>query len=491
MLWIIQQSFAAYLFSPPLGSSPVLIAVRYALACVFFFSVLAAMQPPGRLLQVRGRCNQWQNPNKIPCTFTALCHKNYLQAFPPTPESLSQVISPRHSKVHLNLHRWTLFSQTLLSNIIILAGVVALAPGNLHTMLVLQDGSVWSTGVGAKSDRRSRTFVRVISGGATAAAAGNHYSIVLKQDGSVWVRGRNHHGQLGDGKRASRADFAVVKMIPGGKAVTACGDHSMVLTQEGDVWATGWNKYGQLGDGLASFTTRYILISNGAKAVAAGDLHSIVLKEDGSVWATGRNNYGQLGDGSKVDRSSFVQVVLSGAVAVAAGGSHSMVLKQGGSVWTTGWNHYGQLGDGSATDRVNYIEVVSSLAKSIAAGGSHSMVLKQDGSVWAAGNNLCGQLGDGTSTNSEIFVQVISDGAKVIAGGVLYSMVLKQDGAIWATGSNRHGQFGDGSKMLRTAYGRIALLGNGAGYATTIHMACFHLRAIILFDYHNALHREV
>ena len=65
-------------------------------------------------------------------------------------------------------------------------------------------------------------------------------------------------------------------------------------------------------------------------ALALGDRHSILLKQDGSVQTTGYNAFGQLGDGSKIDRSSFIQVISSGVKAVAAGTSHSMVLKQDG-----------------------------------------------------------------------------------------------------------------------------------------------------------------
>ena len=45
-----------------------------------------------------------------------------------------------------------------------------LAPGTYQTMLVREDGSVWSSGVTSKD--RSTTFVQVIASDATYAAAG-------------------------------------------------------------------------------------------------------------------------------------------------------------------------------------------------------------------------------------------------------------------------------------------------------------------------------
>ena len=328
-------------------------------------------------------------------------------------------------------------------------------------MLVTQAGSVWSTGI--SSDVQIQRFVQVIPSGATTAAAGSGNSIVVKQDGSVWTTGKNSKGKFAfyDGSTTSRRTFSVVKTVRDAKAVAAGKYHSMVLTRQGRVWATGWNKYGQLGDGSTNDKTKYIrVVSIGEKAivvaVAAGHIHSIVLKQDGSVWAAGRNYNGQLGDGSRSDRKSFVNVMSSGAADVAAGGSHSMVLKQDGSVWTTGYNEYGQLGDGTTTDRDKYAQVVSSGAKAVAVGSRHSMMLKQDGSVWATGGNEYGQLGNGWTNNSMVFLQVLSDGAKAVAAGAFHSMMLKEDGSLWATGSNKDGQFGDGSTMSTKNFIRLS-----------------------------------
>ena len=349
---------------------------------------------------------------------------------------------------------------------VIFAGVVGLAPGTFHTMLVKQDGSVWSTGV--ESDVRSDKFVQVIPSGASAVAAGNYCSTVLMRDDTVLVTCKNSKGRFElsffDGSTTSEDMYPVVKMIPGAKAVAAGGYHTLVVTEEGRVWAMGWNKYGQLGDRAMQESTRFIRArSEGAIAVAAGDIHSVVLNEDGSVWATGRNSDGQLGDGSKTDRNNFVKVMLSGGVAVVAGGYHSMVAKQDGSVWATGSNAHGQLGHGPATDRINYVQVVSFGVKAIAAGSRHSMVMKQDGSVWATGYNLYGQLGDGTTVNAHTFELVMPDGAQAVAAGAYHSMVLKQDGSVWVTGSNKYGQFGDGTTASETSFVKLSPFSNGAG----------------------------
>ena len=359
-----------------------------------------------------------------------------------------------------------------------LTGVVGLAPGTFHTILVKQDGSVWSTGVNL--DDPSESFVQVMSSGAMAAAAGNDFSVVLKRDGTVYTTRQNSRAEhsIFDGSANDKGTFSVVANIPGAKAIAAGGYHSMVLTQEGRVWVTGWNNYGQLGDQSTKDNKRFFrVISDGVVAMAAGDIHSVVLKHDGSVWATGRNFYGQLGDCSRVDRNSFVKVIPRSVADVAAGGYHSMVLKQDGSVWATGWNNYGQLGDGdlqqhisarasdrpadaTTTDRIKYAQVIVNGARVVAAGSLHSVMLKQDGSVWATGYNLYGQLGDGSTTDSNVFKQVISHGAISIAAGAFHSMVLRDDGNIWVTGANQHGQFGDGSTTSSDTFVRIEPFGN-------------------------------
>ena len=378
-----------------------------------------------------------------------------------------------------------------------LAGVIGFALGEYHSMILKQDGSVWSTSVTGgltspggviASVGVNKHFVQVIPSGVTAAAAGTAYSMVLKQDGTVWAMGRNARGQLGDGtKKAKKDRFSIVMMISGAKAVAAGGCHSLVLTQEGTIWATGWNKYGQLGDGSTSvYTNRFHEVISGAVAVTAGDLHSVILRQDGSVWATGRNFNGQLGDGSKADRNSFVKVMSSGAVNVAAGGFHSMVLKQNASVWAAGWNDYGQLGDGSTTDRINYVQVRLSGAKTIAAGRRHSLVLQEDGTVWATGYNRFGQLGDGSKINRVDFVKVIFEEVEVIAAGAFHSMALKQDGSIWATGSNEFGQFGDEWSTFENTFFRLVPFPHGA-VQDDMYMTRFCSYVVIPFDSHNAL----
>ena len=232
------------------------------------------------------------------------------------------------------------------------SGVQAIAAGNLHSLILHQDGSVWAAGsndegqLGDGTTIKRLTFVQVIASDVKVMAAGIDRSMVLKQDGSVWVTGRNVRYIVWLSKaRTKIKNF--IKVVSSGVQNVACGGINVILKQTGSVWETTSDEY--------SFVS---MMSEGAKTVAAGNSHSVVLKQDGSVWVKGSNDHGQFGDGSRNWRPSFVQV-LSDVRAISAGAYHSMVLKKDGSVWATGWNKYGQLGDGSTTDRPIFLKINS------------------------------------------------------------------------------------------------------------------------------------
>ena len=91
-----------------------------------------------------------------------------------------------------------------------LAGAITFALGEQHSMILKEDGSVWSTGDTLRG--LSKYFLRIIPKGVKAVAAGTSYSIVLQDDDSVWSTGNNVHGQLGDGTRTSKDTFLFVQV---------------------------------------------------------------------------------------------------------------------------------------------------------------------------------------------------------------------------------------------------------------------------------------
>lgn len=79
-------------------------------------------------------------------------------------------------------------------------------------------------------------------------AAGSYHTVVLKQDGTVWTVGLNNYGQLGNGTNTSSDEFVKVeglqeKVI----AIAANNLTTYALTENGNVYGWGYNSYGQLG----------------------------------------------------------------------------------------------------------------------------------------------------------------------------------------------------------------------------------------------------
>ena len=60
----------------------------------------------------------------------------------------------------------------------------------------------------------------VVHAGVHAIAAGGYHSMILKQDGSVWTTGDNEDGQLGDGTTATRHKYKMA--VPSGQCGNWC-----------------------------------------------------------------------------------------------------------------------------------------------------------------------------------------------------------------------------------------------------------------------------
>lgn len=102
--------------------------------------------------------------------------------------------------------------------------VISMASGQLHTLVLLDDGTVWSWGGGSTGQLGNGTFawvaslpVQVLTGIATpltgikSLACGSGSSYALDSSGFVWAWGANTRGQLGDGTIVNKAYATLVQ----------------------------------------------------------------------------------------------------------------------------------------------------------------------------------------------------------------------------------------------------------------------------------------
>lgn len=335
---------------------------------------------------------------------------------------------------------------------------------------------------------------------ATQVAGGANHTLVLREDGSVWSWGWNEYGQLGIG---TKENSPVPVRVPGMEypvKLFAGGNCSSAVKQDGTVWTWGYLKEtrqdtaaGPAPAAIAGLTGVTAISSensgavaldsdgrlwrwhdtlsperledvNGVKMIEVGSDFTMLLKKDGTVWSwsmphNGTNVYGQLG----LPANSEVPARVPGLPVVAmmvSGRFHTLALAADGTVKAWGYNEFGQVGEGTFIKAVFAPVPVKGLkdVAALAACRAHSLALKKDGTVWAWGENGYGQLGDGTSENRNQPVAVKGlASAQAISCGDDHSIALKTDGTVWTWGYNFVGQLGDGTDVFKTTPVQVML----------------------------------
>ena len=304
----------------------------------------------------------------------------------------------------------------------VIADIKAITAGEMHSLFLKTDGTVWAAGAGDNgrlgigSFQTNNTPIQVQISGVKSIAAGKDFSLFLKEDGTVWGCGANGTGQLGFEQNSNYPALPVQIPISNVTAISAGYNHSLFLKADGTVWACGSNSHGQLGDGTNQYVYTPKQIATGCKIFSAScgsqmGSHSLFLSIDGTVTATGYNGWGLLGDGTTIGRYAPVQTLISGSVrSVATGSYQSFFVKEDLSVWGCGYNQRGELGIGSPPNTVQTPALVMENTMAVDSGETHSLFLKTDGSVWASGMNNRGALGDRTLTDRVAPVQIMSLG---------------------------------------------------------------------------------
>ena len=319
--------------------------------------------------------------------------------------------------------------------------------GRDFTMILLDNGMVYGCGdnnngqlgIGT-TDTPQRTLIAMdlstIPTGRKIIniACGSLHTIVLLDDGTVYGCGYNSFGQLGIGSTDTPQTTLVamdLSTIPTGRKIIniACGSlYTIVLLDDGTVYGCGKNSNGQLGIGSIDTPQKTLVeminIPNGKKVVniACCLADTLVLLNDGTVYGCGYNLFGELGNGTLISTSSLVQMINIPSerkvINIACGYYYTIILLDNNTVYGCGQNLDGQLGSPYNNYETTLVPMVLSTIPSgkkiinIACGGFHTMVFLDDGTIYTCGSNnnqfgvyslLTGQLGtnfNGFANNS-------------------------------------------------------------------------------------------
>ncbi len=241
----------------------------------------------------------------------------------------------------------------------VLDEVVAVEAGHFVTFAIRQDGSLWGWGrneYGELGDstcgynNMTTTPKKLMENVAAVRNAGT-FTLILQQDGSLWSCGVTYFEYFFDCLHPSPEEVLVLatpaKIMDGVQAIAAGMNHALTLKADGSLWAWGSNSCGQLGDGFTVNRDAPWRVMNGVSAISAGMQHSLALKPDGSLWVWGDGSGGQAGDGL-AGPTHFLTApynVLNDVEQFAVGQMSCIALKIDGSIW--GWGPEAFLPDDS------------------------------------------------------------------------------------------------------------------------------------------------
>lgn len=356
-----------------------------------------------------------------------------------------------------------------LSNTGFLTNAIAVAAGAEHSLAILCDGSIVAWGSNSSGQLGNGTnnpglYPVLVKGlpagvGAFSIAAGDLHSIAVLEDGTVWAWGENSDGQLGTNSTTGTLTAVQVHgvgdvdFLSNAFEVAAGAAHNLVLMKDGTVRAFGKSNRGQTGNGFmggneltpikvqgvgqAGFLSNVISLDG-------GNSHSIAVLSDGSVKAWGDNRNGQLGDGTTMDKPVPIHVPgLSKVRSAAAGHEFSIVVLRDGTSRAWGNNSSGQLGNNTKGNSLSTPVIVHGIANvdsltdaiAVAAGKEFSAVILDGGTsgvYCATGNNLSGQLGDNTLISKSFPVHIFG----TLTAGLLVTSFTPVNGTAICSSGN-------------------------------------------------------
>jgi alpha-tubulin suppressor-like RCC1 family protein len=226
--------------------------------------------------------------------------------------------------------------------------------GAQHTAAIKTDGTLWVWASGGNGQLGDNTTANKSSPVQTIAAGtnwkqvscGNLHTVAIKTDGTLWAWGDNTFGDLGDNTSGNIRSSPVQTIAAGTnwKQVSCGADHTAAIKTDGTLWAWGINWAGQLGDNTTTGKSSPVqTIAGGAnwKQVSSGNIGTAAIKADGTLWTWGINGQGELGNNTTTWQSSPVQTIAGGTnwKQVSCGINHTVAIRDDSADplnWSTG-----------------------------------------------------------------------------------------------------------------------------------------------------------
>jgi len=218
--------------------------------------------------------------------------------------------------------------------------VKAVACGFSHSLIVAQDGKAYTCGMGQDGrlglgdgkDVATPTIIKTLAdaGKVSAAACGDNHSVAVMEDGAVYTWGMGSGGRLG---HQSTESLSTPKKLPElkGSCCAAGGYHTLVGTTDGAVFGFGYNRKGQVGvlsiDGTVKKPTQISKLKN-VVDVYCGTTSSGALTKEGAlyVWGSGR----ELSHGNQPVAEPMALRFKGAVKKVAFGATHFLALTDSG-----------------------------------------------------------------------------------------------------------------------------------------------------------------
>jgi alpha-tubulin suppressor-like RCC1 family protein len=182
-----------------------------------------------------------------------------------------------------------------------LSGVVQVVAGISYSLFLINDGTVKAIGsisqgqFGDGADSRAYTSLTALSGVSnvkTISSSGYH-TLILLNDGTVKSSGLNDQGQLGKGNTTNINSFSAISSFSGVANISTSNSISLFLKTNGTLFACGDGAYGSLGVGDTSDrTTPTSSAFTNVISYYCSSTMTVAVDKDGVVKYSGNNGDG-------------------------------------------------------------------------------------------------------------------------------------------------------------------------------------------------------